>query len=152
MKIAYNVEHLPERKRIGGKESEEVSALKSFLADGQQKNMVIEYDDAKEAKKRYDSLRNFRSTNKLQGVFDMYRTEKTVCIIKVKKPPAKRGKEGRRCTSKNAPSVVRTSTPESCATAGRQKKRPPPLPRERPHANGHKPSLSACRLEVKGWR
>ena len=52
MKIAYNVEHLPERKRIGGKESEEVSALKSFLADGQQKNMVIEYDDAKEAKKR----------------------------------------------------------------------------------------------------
>lgn len=27
-----------------------------------------------------------------------------------------------------------------------------PLPRERPHANGHKPSLSACRLEVKGWR
>lgn len=91
MKIAYNVEHLPERKRIGGKESEEVSALKSFLADGQQKNMVIEYDDAKEAKKRYDSLRNFRSTNKLQGVCDMYRTEKTVCIIKVKKPPAKRG-------------------------------------------------------------
>ena len=91
MKIAYNVEHLPERKRIGGKESEEVSALKSFLADGQQKNMVIEYDDAKEAKKRYDNLRNFRSTNKLQGVFDMYRTEKTGCIIKVKKPPAKRG-------------------------------------------------------------
>ena len=65
-------------------------ALKK-IADGQQKNMVIEYDDAKEAKKRYDSLRNFRSTNKLQGVFDMYRTEKTVCIIKVKKPPAKRG-------------------------------------------------------------
>ena len=55
------------------------------------KNMVIEYDDAKEAKKRYGSLRNFRSTNKLQGVFDMYRTEKTVCIIKTKKPPAKRG-------------------------------------------------------------
>lgn len=91
MKIAYNVEHLPERKRIGGKESEEVSALKSFLADGQQKNMVIEYDDAKEAKKRYDSLRNFRNTNKLKGVFDMYRTEKAVCIIKIKKQPAKRG-------------------------------------------------------------
>ena len=53
--------------------------------------MVIEYDDAKEAKRRYDSIRNFRSTNKLQGVFDMYRTEKTVCIIKVKKPQAKRG-------------------------------------------------------------
>lgn len=90
MKIAYNVEHLPERKRGSGKESEEVSALKSFLADGQQKNMVIEYDDAKEAKKRYDSLRNFRSTNKLQGVFDMYRADRFVCIIKTKKTPAKK--------------------------------------------------------------
>ena len=90
MKIAYNVEHLPERKRLGGKESEEVSVLKSFLADGQRRNMVIEYDDAKEAKKRYDSLRNFRSTNKLQGVFDMYRAEKLVCIVKAKKTAAKK--------------------------------------------------------------
>lgn len=90
MKITYNVEHLPERKRSGGKESEEVSALKSFLADGQQRNMVIEYDDAKEAKKRYDSLRNFRNANKLQGVFDMYRADRLVCIVKAKKAPAKK--------------------------------------------------------------
>ena len=90
MKITYNVEYLPERKRVGGKESEEVSALKAFLADGQQKNMVIKYEDAKEAKKRDDSLRNFRSANKLQGVFDMYRADKSVCIVKVKKAPAKK--------------------------------------------------------------
>lgn len=84
------MEHLPERKRIGGKESEEVVALKAFLADVQQKNMVIEYEDAKETKRRYDSLRNFRSANKLQGVFDMYRADKIVCIVKVKKAPAKK--------------------------------------------------------------
>ena len=76
MKIAYNVEHLPERKRGNRKESEEVTALKSFLADGRQRNMVFEYNDAKEAKKRYDSLRNFRNANKLQEVFDMYRADR----------------------------------------------------------------------------
>ena len=52
MNITYNMEHLPERKRVGGKEREEVTALKSFLADGQKRNMVIEYGDAKETKKR----------------------------------------------------------------------------------------------------
>lgn len=90
MKIAYNVEHLPERRRGSRKDSEEASALKAFLADGRQRNMVFEYDDAKEAKKRYDSLRNFRNANNLQGVFDMYRADQFVCIIKTKKPPAKK--------------------------------------------------------------
>ena len=90
MNIAYNVEHLPERKRGNRKESEEVTALKSFLADGRQRNMVFEYNDAKEAKKRYDSLRNFRNANKLQEVFDMYRADRFVCIIKTKNPPAKK--------------------------------------------------------------
>ena len=105
MKIAYNVEHLPERKRGNRKESEEVTALKSFLADGRQRNMVFEYNDAKEAKKRYDSLRNFRNANKLQEVFDMYRADRFVCIIKTKTPPAKK--------------VWRISTPASPVTAGK---------------------------------
>ena len=52
--------------------------------------MVFEYNDAKEAKKRYDSLRNFRNANKLQEVFDMYRADRFVCIIKTKTPPAKK--------------------------------------------------------------
>lgn len=84
MKITYNVQHLPERKR-GCRESEEVLAIKAFLADREQKNMLIEYDDAKEAKRRYDSIRNFRSSNKLQPIFDLYRTDKAICIIKFKR-------------------------------------------------------------------
>ena len=71
MKISYDLEHLPER-RPGTRESEEVTAIKAFLA-GTQKNMCFEYEDEKQAKRRYDSVRNFRLQHKLQEVFDMYR-------------------------------------------------------------------------------
>ena len=95
MKISYNVQHLPERKR-GCRESEEVLAIKAFLADREQKNMLIEYDNAKDAKRRYDSIRNFRSSNKLQPVFDLYRVDTAICIIKSNRPagvrkPASKG-------------------------------------------------------------
>ena len=55
MNIRYDVEQLPERK-TGGKESEELLALKAFLA-GTQRNMVIEYEEEKSAKNRYGTLR-----------------------------------------------------------------------------------------------
>ena len=90
MKIIYNMEHLPERTWGNNRDSEEVTALKGFLADGSRKNMVIEYDDGKEAKKRYDSLRGFRTTRKLQDIFDMYRADRYVCIIKTKKGQTKK--------------------------------------------------------------
>ena len=83
MNIRYDVEHLPERK-AGGKESEELLALKAFLA-GTQRNMVIEYEEEKPAKNRYGALRKFRSDNKLQDVFDLYRREKLICIIRTKR-------------------------------------------------------------------
>ena len=82
MKIMYDVEHLPERKS-GGKESEELLALKAFLA-GTQRNMVIEYEEENSAKSRYNALRKFRSDNKLQDVFELYRREKVICIIRSK--------------------------------------------------------------------
>lgn len=83
MKISYDLEHPPER--ITRRDSEEIIALKGFLADGKKSNMVIEYDDVNTAKKRYGSLRDFRKNNGLQGVFDMYRADKALCIIKAKK-------------------------------------------------------------------
>lgn len=88
MKITYNVETLPDRRVR--KDSEETAALKVFLADGQQRNMVFEYDDAAEAKKRYDSLRNYRNANKLQPVFDLWRNDKFVCVVKIKKAAGKK--------------------------------------------------------------
>ena len=84
MKSRYDVEQLPERK-TGGKESEELLALKAFLA-GTQRNMVIEYEEEeKSAKNRYGTLRKFRSDNKLQDVFDLYRREKVICIVRTKR-------------------------------------------------------------------
>ena len=75
MKISYDVQALPERKRALGKRSEEVLALIAFLATPK-KNMVIEYsgpDAEKECKKKYDTIRGYRLANKLADVFDVYR-------------------------------------------------------------------------------
>lgn len=83
MKITYDLEHLPERWN-GAKESEEVAAIKVFMA-GQQKNMCFEYDTPAEAKRRYDTVRNFRLTHKLQEVFDLYCKDQCIYILRTKK-------------------------------------------------------------------
>lgn len=91
MKITYDLPTLPQRKGRAGGKSEETLALIAFLAEGQKKNMCIEYDTEKEAKRRYDTLRNYRNTNKLQEVFDIYRVEKQVVIVKTKKAARRAG-------------------------------------------------------------
>ena len=75
MKITYNLQVLPQRKN-SRKDSEE------------KKNMVFEYDTPQEAKKRYDSMRNYRNANKLQDIYDMWRSEALICIVKTKKKGA----------------------------------------------------------------
>lgn len=82
MKITYDLEFLPERRRT--KEGEEVLALKAFLA-GKQKNMCIQYEDEALCKRRYDSLRAFRTAHQQQDVFDLYRRENCVYILPQKK-------------------------------------------------------------------
>ena len=91
MKITYDLTDLPQRKGSAGLKSEEVLALIAFLADGQKRNMCIEYEEEKEAKRRYDSIRNYRSTHKLQEVFDIYRVDKQVVIVKAKKTTRRAG-------------------------------------------------------------
>lgn len=83
MEIAYDVAQLPQRK-CTRQDSEEVEALKVFLA-GSQKNMVFTYEDAKRCKHRYDALRNYRKNHNLADVFDCYRVEDKIVIIKTKK-------------------------------------------------------------------
>ena len=83
MKITYDLEFLQER-RNNVRESEEVTAIKAFLA-GMRKNMCFEYDSDKDAKRRLDAVRNFRSQHKLQEVFDLYRIENCIYILRVKK-------------------------------------------------------------------
>lgn len=83
MKITYDLEHLPER-RNHVRESEEVAAIKVFLA-GQQKNMCFEYEDEKQAKRRYDTVRHFRLQYNLREVFDLYRKDNCIYILRIKK-------------------------------------------------------------------
>lgn len=92
MKITYDIKDLPERRGRAGGKSEETLALIAFLADSQKKNMCIEYDTEKDAKRRYDTLRNYRNTNKLQERIDVYRVDNAVYVVKTKKA-AGRGRE-----------------------------------------------------------
>lgn len=87
MKITYDLEFLPERRRT--KEGEEVLAPKAFLA-GKQKNMCIQYEDEALCKRRYDSLRAFRTAHQQQDVFDLYRRENCVYILRQKKESARK--------------------------------------------------------------
>ena len=93
MKISYDLEVLPPRKGPPGGRSEETLALIAFLA-GKQKNMKIDYDDPKECKRKYDTLRNYRRVNKLQEIFDIYSVDSCIVIIKTKKPGKKKAAPG----------------------------------------------------------
>lgn len=87
MKITYDLEFLPERRRT--KDSEDLLALKAFLA-GKQKNMCIQYEDEAVCKRRYDSLRAFRTGHQQQNVFDLYRRGDCVYILRQKRETPRR--------------------------------------------------------------
>lgn len=86
MKITYDVEFLPAKKGSSGKQSEEVLAVIAFLANGQKKNMCIEYDDLKDCKNKFGAIRRYQKQNELAEVFDVYRVENRIYVVKCKKP------------------------------------------------------------------
>lgn len=88
MKITYNLQVLPERTTR--RDNEETTVIKAFLADGEKRNMVFEYDTPEEAKKRYNSMRNYRRTNKLQDIYEMWRADTLICIVKTKRKEPRR--------------------------------------------------------------
>lgn len=82
MEITYDLEILPDKK--GKKESPEITAIKLFLA-GRQRNMCFRYDSTKEANSRATAIRSFRKRHDLFHVFDFYRRENCIYILKTKK-------------------------------------------------------------------
>lgn len=82
MKITYNLEFLPERGRT--KDRGDLLALKAFLA-GKYENMCIQYEDEALCKRRYDSLRAFRTGHQQHDVFDLYRRDDCIYILRQKK-------------------------------------------------------------------
>ena len=68
----------------GGPRTARILTLKAFLA-GKYENMCIQYEDEALCKRRYDSLRAFRTAHQQQDVFDLYRRESCVYIRRQKK-------------------------------------------------------------------
>ncbi len=83
MKIRYDVE-LPERKTsCGRRKSDETLAIEAFLA-GDKANMCFEYESEEEAKKKQNSIQKNRRRKNCQEVYDLYRVENCVYIVRMK--------------------------------------------------------------------
>lgn len=80
MKISYNVK-VPERKRKYAEKSDEVLAIESFILS-KTKNMCFEYDTDDEAKRKYNSVRSYRRKAGHQDIYDMFRNDNKIYIVK----------------------------------------------------------------------
>lgn len=80
MKISYNVK-VPERKRRYAEKSDEVLAIESFIIS-KSKNMCFEYETVDEAKRKYNSVRSYRRKAGHQEIYDMFRNENRVYIVR----------------------------------------------------------------------
>lgn len=98
MKTSFDVEFLPERgSKNGKKEAPEITEIKSFLACKYQ-NMRFEYDNDRQARNRLKVIQQFRNGNGLQEVFECYRVEQCVYVIRTKKKGhPEKGKETAIC-------------------------------------------------------
>lgn len=85
MQVTYNVQ-IPLKKRVGsGVKSEEVREIESFLTSGNAKNMCFEYEDRQQAKRKMSTVASYRRREKLEKVFDAYRVDERIYIVRVKK-------------------------------------------------------------------
>lgn len=83
MEIKYDVK-LPEKKFLRVKrKSDETLAIETFLKMKNKKNMCFEYESEEEAKKKYSSIRSYRRRENQTEVFDVYRAEKCVYIVRL---------------------------------------------------------------------
>lgn len=80
MKVKYNVK-LPEPRQRSGQKSDEVIALEGFLA-GKMGNMCFEYETLEEAKKKMAHVRAYQKKNRHEGIYDYYRVEKSIYIVR----------------------------------------------------------------------
>jgi hypothetical protein len=83
VKTSYDLEYLPKPRKNGSREAPEITEIKSFLACKRQ-NMCFEYDNAQQARNRLKVVQRFRSGNGLQEVFECYRVEKCVYVLRTK--------------------------------------------------------------------
>lgn len=93
MKTSYDLEYLPERgPKNGSREAPEITEIKGFLACGRQ-NMCFEYDDEHRARVRLVTVQRFRNKNGLREIFECYRVDKCVYIVRTKKKSVQKEKK-----------------------------------------------------------
>ena len=81
MNISYDV-IIPERKRWnGGKKSDEVIAVESFLQTKKMKNMRIEYEELQEAKKKLSALNAWKRKKQLEAI-EIFRIDNNLYIVR----------------------------------------------------------------------
>lgn len=95
MKITYDV-ILPERNSFnGGKKSEEVQAIESFL-QGTQKNMCFTYEDEESAKRKLNSISAWRKRAPQGDLVDHFRNGSRIFIIRLSPKEVKERKAARK--------------------------------------------------------
>lgn len=88
VEIKYDVK-LPEKKSFrGAVKSDEILAIETFLKMKGKKNMCFEYEAEDEAKKRLSSIQSYRRRENQKEVYDVYRAEKCVYIVRLEVPKA----------------------------------------------------------------
>lgn len=91
VEIKYDVK-LPEKKSFrGAVKSDEILAIETFLKMKGKKNMCFEYEAEDEAKKRLSSIQSYRRRENQKEVYDVYRAEKCVYIVRLEVPKAQKG-------------------------------------------------------------
>ncbi len=81
MELRYNVKLPPKNESFDGRKSDERIAIEAFLIS-EHKNMCFEYETTEQAKNKFKSIRR---SNKEIGLYDVYRVDKCVYIVRLPK-------------------------------------------------------------------
>ena len=81
MKIEYDVPDLPRRRGDRRFRCETTVAFQEFM-ESDRKNMVITYDDEKDAKRTRDTLYHFRRAHQFENAVDLYCMGSKVVLVK----------------------------------------------------------------------
>lgn len=85
--LHYNVKLPPKKANTYGKKSDERIAIEAFMQSSH-KNMCFEYDTNIEAKKKLSSINATRRQKKETEIYEVYRVDKCVYIVRMEQEKA----------------------------------------------------------------
>lgn len=93
VEIKYDVQLPVKNSFRGGAKSDEILAIETFLKMKGKKNMCFEYESDEEAKKRLSSVQAYRRRESQKEIYDAYRVEKCVYIVRMEDQKKGKGKQ-----------------------------------------------------------